>query len=132
MNTRYNLVLGTALVAAVALPRPCAAVAFESAETGARRAATEAKRVGKALAAQGLPSMPYRPREETALAAAKFCDVVSQNIYFPLPVPRHGISGGCPLPPGPAAQVRGFPAGPVRPGRLPRAAENAPKLQIAE
>lgn len=96
MNTRYNLVLGTALVAAAALPRPCAAVAFESAETGARRAAPEAKRVGKALAAQGLPSMPYRPREETALAAAKFCDVVSQNIYFPLPVPRHGDEPGFP------------------------------------
>lgn len=96
MNTRYNLVLGTALVAAAALPRPCAAVAFESAETGARRAAPEAKRVGKALAAQGLPSMPYRPREETALATAKFCDVVSQNIYWPLPVPRHGDEPGFP------------------------------------
>lgn len=96
MNTRYNLVLGTALVAAAALPRPCAAVAFESAETGARRAAPEAKRVGKALAAQGLPSMPYRPREETALAAAKFCDVLSMNIYYPLPVPRHGHEAGFP------------------------------------
>ncbi len=34
--------------------------------------------------------------ESVYRAAAKFCDVLSMNIYYPLPVPRHGHEAGFP------------------------------------